>query len=354
MKDLESIEDLQRVLLAREGKVSDYGEVRYEIWDDLMLFDYKSSAQYAGRWNWFERVSRGLILNTVTGEVVARPFDKFFNWGENGREPTTPIIEICEKLDGSMGTLYRHKGEYRIATRGAFHSEQAVWATEYLNQNYGLRGLGDWLTLIFEIIYPENRVIVDYAGREDLVLIGVRDRFTGEDWFYPQIAELAQRYGFSLPQTYTFASTEELIAAAHDLPLNNEGWVIRCADGLRLKVKGDAYRLVHRIKTQATFNQVLDAMSEGRLMAIIDGIPDEFLDSIRAWQAEIEGVIAETQARIDALVSACPREDRKAAALWIRENCPRDSAYVFAMMDGRDIIPLIYRNAFKGRRVDEG
>ena len=52
---------------------------------ELAIFNYTKAAQFAERWNFFERVSRGLILNAVTGEVVARSFDKFFNWGEGGR-----------------------------------------------------------------------------------------------------------------------------------------------------------------------------------------------------------------------------------------------------------------------------
>jgi hypothetical protein len=193
---------------------------------------------------------------------------------------------------------------------------------------------------------------VNYHGREDLVLIGVRDRFTGQDWFYPQIAELAHQYGFSLPETYQFDSTEHMIATARALDVYREGWVVRCADGQRFKVKGDAYRIAHRIRTQATFGQVLAAVAEATLMTMIDGVPDEFLDQIKAWQAEIEAKVEEVTQRIDILMPQVPTADRKAAALWIRENCPQDAQYVFAQLDGKPLEPLIYKNEFRNRSVE--
>ena len=42
---------------------------------------------------------------------MARPFDKFFNWGEGswrngGRTTTADISFVTEKYDGSLGILY--------------------------------------------------------------------------------------------------------------------------------------------------------------------------------------------------------------------------------------------------------
>jgi len=348
--ELNSIEDLQRAILRGESDWSQYGEVRSEKWENLLLLEYKAAAQWAGRWNWFERVCRGLIMDTTTGEVVARPFDKFFNWGEDGNEPTGSVAEITEKLDGSLGILYRYNGEYRISTRGTFHSEQAQWATQFLQTHFDLSGVPEELTLLFEIIYPGNRVIVDYQGREDLVLIGVRNRFTGEDWFYPQINRLAAWYGFNVPQVYEFDSIDHILEAAHALEVHREGWVLRFSGGLRVKIKGNAYRIAHRIVTQASFNQVLSAIADGTLLMLIEGIPDEFLGDVRAWQSEIERTVSDTHQRVKTLLEQVPREDRKTAALWIRENCPHDAPYVFAMLDGKDITPLVYKTAFKGRQ----
>ncbi|MBN1311752.1 MAG: hypothetical protein JXB30_10055, partial [Anaerolineae bacterium] len=149
---IESMRDLQRLVVASVSDWERFGAVRTDRWNDLILFDYKTSAQWDNRWNWFERTSRGLILNACTGEVVARPFDKFFNWGENGIIPDSLPVEATDKLDGSLGILYRWQGEHRVATRGAFLSPQAQWATTWLNQRYDLSRLPENLTLLFEVI----------------------------------------------------------------------------------------------------------------------------------------------------------------------------------------------------------
>jgi RNA ligase len=105
--EIENMEDLQHLVVEGVSDWERFGAVRTEGWNELILFDYKSSVQWDNRWNWFERVSRGLILDTRTGEVVARPFDKFFNWGENGVIPDSLPVEAVDKLDGSLGILYR-------------------------------------------------------------------------------------------------------------------------------------------------------------------------------------------------------------------------------------------------------
>ncbi len=344
---MNSIQDLQTLILKGETDWQKYGDVRVSRRGDLLQFTYTKAAQYNARWNWFERASRGLIMNAQTGEVVARPFDKFFNWGEGGRKSRSHIVDITEKLDGSLGILYRENGAYRIATRGNFESEQALWATDFLNRNYNLSDLDSALTLLFEIIYPENRIVVDYGDREDLVLIGVRNRHTGDDWFfYPAMYELAHRFGFSLPQVYHFNSVTDILAATDTLDANSEGWVVRFADGQRFKIKGDRYIELHRLVTQATFNRVLKAVASGQLEMMIAGVPDESLTDIKTWQAEIAAKVEEVKARVKSAFEQAPKEDRKTFALWVREHHPSDAPYLFAMLDGRDISDLIYKSEF--------
>src|SRR5687767_12047572 len=131
---IESMEQLQALVKAGETNWAQYGDVRAVYHEGLVLFNYTQQAQYAGRWNWFEQQSRGLILNAVTGEIVARPFPKFFNLGERTPAPNATIDYITEKWDGSLGILYRHNGQFKIATRGSFTGEQAVWATDYFQR----------------------------------------------------------------------------------------------------------------------------------------------------------------------------------------------------------------------------
>ena len=164
-----SISDLQRLALSGVTDWKQYGHVNVRENGDLLLFNYTQMAIFGGDWNPFEMMSRGLIINRRTGEIVARPFDKFWNWLEGGRTASGHIVTVTEKLDGSLGILYRDNGEYKIATRGSFDGEQAVWATNFLKDYYNL-AVPDELTLLFEIVYPENRVVVDYG---DIYIISI-------------------------------------------------------------------------------------------------------------------------------------------------------------------------------------
>jgi RNA ligase len=339
------MEHLASLVVQGETNWEQYGEVRAVYHDGLVLFNYTTRAQFAGRWNWLERVCRGLILDRETGEVVARPFDKFFNWGERGRATNARLVEVTEKLDGSLGILYRHGGEHRIATRGSFDSEQALWATEYLRR-FDLSGLPGQFTLLFEIVYPGNRVVVDYGDREDLVLIGVRNRFSGQDFPYPVTKDVARRCGFSVVPTARIESVEQALALAGELEAGREGWVLRFADGQRFKVKGDAYRELHRLLCGLSKKRIVEAMARGALEELLDTIPDEFLQEARQWREEIEMQVEAVGQRVARAFAAAPKGTRKEFALWVRDNHPQDAPYLFATLDGRDIRGLILGREF--------
>ena len=57
-------------------------------------------------------------------------------------------------------------------------SDQAVEATKML-QNHDLSNLNrDW-TLLFEIIYPENKIVCDYGDTRNLFLLAGFDKKMG-------------------------------------------------------------------------------------------------------------------------------------------------------------------------------
>ena len=346
--NIESIADIQKLLISGFNKWAECGDVVVRRKGDLAIFNYTNAAQFAERWNFFERVSRGLILNAVTGEVVARSFDKFFNWGEGGRTIGAPLELVMEKIDGSLGLLYRDNG-YKIATRGSFASPQAQWATQFLNAHYKLDGLPDEWTLLFEIVYPANRIVVDYGNRQDLVLLAIRHRHTGDYLPHHTVQQVAKQYAFCLPKVYHFESIEEMMAQQLLIDSNQEGWIGIFADGSRFKFKGLAYMKLHKLVTGLTFNKVLSAMQYGTIQQILDVVPDEFLAETYQWIDEIQHTINQIKQEVTSIFEAAPKESRKEFALWVIKHHKTRKAYLFNMLDGRDIEPLIYKYAFKER-----
>ena len=210
---IETVEDIGRLVRAGFDDWASLGDVRATRDGDLLMFSYTPPAQYAGRWNAFERLSRGLILHATSGEVVARPFDKFFNWGEGGRTSDAPIVAVMEKMDGSLIIGFHHDGRWRAATRGSFTSDQAQWAQRQLDALPALADVPTHWTLLAEAVYPANRIVIDYGGRENLYLLAMRHRQTGDYADLSLVSETAAQLGLPRPATYDHLDT---IDGIHD------------------------------------------------------------------------------------------------------------------------------------------
>ena len=363
---IETMEQLGNLVRAGQRDFKEFGEVNAVWYDDpldLVLFNYTQAAQFkpVHEWNWFERNARGLILDGTTGEVVARPFSKFFNYGQDIPAPHAEIVAVEEKLDGSLGIGFLRHGQFYVATRGAVFSDQAKWATAWARKHLDHRDLEqlawDGWTLLFEIIYPANRIVVNYGDFAGLVLIGARHTLGDFEMLPGTLDIVAANMSLRRPKHYSIASFEDCLAAATSLSVNEEGWVIRMSDDTRYKIKGDAYKIAHRIMTGVTFSRVLEAVTSGEFERMIEGVPDEFLGHVRAWQREIEDSVAAIESEVVRLdrksslpLSADPRENRKAHAMWMQAEAPKHlHGYLWAQYDGKDLRPLILKSAFKDR-----
>ena len=61
----------------------------------------------------------------------------------------------------------------------------------------------------------------------------------------------------------------------------------------------------------------------------------------------------ETIECVNSLFAQAPKESRKEFALWVTKNHKDKSSYLFAMMDGKDILPIIYRLEFQNHRDEK-
>ena len=156
---------------------------------DLFIYNYSPLVQYQKLWNEITLMTRGLILDKEMN-IVARPFKKFFNLEEHSPgEIPNEAFDVFNKEDGSLGILYWINDKPAIATRGSFSSDQALHATQLLRDRYGhtFDSLDREHTYLFEIIYPENRIVVNYGDLDDLILLAVIDSQTGQDLSIPDI-----------------------------------------------------------------------------------------------------------------------------------------------------------------------
>lgn len=312
----------------------------------LFIYNYTAKTQFENYWTPETLMCRGLIVDTA-GEIIALPWPKFFNYGERLPEPGTYVVDVTEKLDGSLGILYLWKGQWWIATRGSFVSDQAQWATQWFRSRriepVFNRIASPW-TLLFEIIYPENRVVVNYGDFEGLVLLGGRT-LEGADVTHDWIDEIASLLGVRTPYRLKIHSVDHLLEAAKTLSANEEGWVVKYSDGSRFKIKGEAYKLAHKFMTGATYPHVLEAVACGQYDAMIEGVPDEFLTEVKAWKNQIDGEVCWIADQVSSYFEQAPKTSRKDFALWCKDNCTKTvQSMLFAMLDGKDIYPLIYKS----------
>lgn len=275
--------------------------------DNLVILNYTELTTFEKRWNKYTMSARGLILDltevTDNGRIyiLAKPFDKFPNFGSNEIEGYEDDIDfnkiesIMEKMDGSLGVSYFFKGEIRFATRGSFTSEQAIKATEIWREKYSTKfNMQTYLdfpfTMLVEIIYPENRVVVDYDGLEDLVLLGCRyiEKNYDHDEVTPRFIEMfSEDMGMPSAKQYNH-SIETLLEMKKTISANEEGWIIKFENGKRLKIKGEEYLQVHRIKHGMSTKAKYKAWAEGNLKEYIMMLPEEFRPELEAFEDKLE------------------------------------------------------------------
>jgi RNA ligase len=313
----------------------------------LTIYNYTPLCQYEQRWCPVSRACRGLIL-ADDGAIVARPFPKFHNADEHSRSEVafSKPFSVTEKLDGSLGILYEADDGLAIATRGSFTSEQARRATTILRREYSAFRPAPGLTYLFEIIYPENRVVVDYGRREELILLTVIDNATGRDvappaWPGPRAREFQVDCH---PR-----EVMDALGLADDG--NTEGVVLRfdwpkTGPQFRVKVKLEEYKRLHRILCQCSTKTVWEALAEGRsLDEITERVPDEFNEWLRTTVADFRARFAAKSREADAefrrVAAAAGTADRKAFAALAVESPVR--AMLFKLLDGRPIDEMIWR-----------
>jgi T4 RnlA family RNA ligase len=300
---------------------------------ELYIYNYTAKAQYDRVWNEVTLACRGLICD-AEGNVVARPFKKFFNLGEyEGQHIPASPFEVYEKMDGSLGISYKVDDKFYIATRGSFTSDQALRATDMLHNHYAhaLQSMEDRYTYLFEIIYPENRIVLDYGDRKELVLLAIIDNATGHDLPLVDI-------GFPVVKKYDGIKDIELLKNIQEE--NKEGFVIKYEDGYRLKLKFDEYVRLHRIITCVSTVSIWEYLKTVQSMdEILDQVPDEFYNWIKAQKQELESQYKMIEE--EAKASFKILDTRKETALYFMQ-CKHPHV-MFNMLDGKDYSDTIWR-----------
>jgi RNA ligase len=185
-----------------------------------------------------------------------------------------------------------------------------MWAEARLAQQ-DLSALQPGTTYLAEAVYPENRIVIAYA-EPALVLLAAYDE-NGLELETAALQKVAAALAWRMAECYYYDSFAALVAEAHQLPASREGFVIRFANGLRLKVKGAEYRRIHALISHCTPLALWEAWAAGDdLNAIRRELPEEF------W-SDFDGIITLLQQAMAALTTRIAQAVANVASLNDKE-----------------------------------
>lgn len=302
----------------------------------LFIYNYTNMAQYANEWTNAERVCRGLIVD-LNGYVIARGMPKFFNYGDS-HGPEFDLKDVgymSKKEDGSLGIGWTYAGRVGIATRGSFTSEQAIKGTQMLTDEERTRinKAADYnLSVLYEIIYPDNRIVVEYGGLEKNVLLGVVHNDKGD----------------MTHVNYTLVGAVKTLLEK-PIPDDEEGYVVTVAGKGMFKLKGETYLNLHKLMFGLTEKAVWEMLQSHNVTQRFQYI-EQFPPVTRVWverkikyfQDRHRNLVAATQSLVN---KAIMLNSRKEQALWLKENHPEYMGLVFAYIDGGP--ERLYRDIWK-------
>jgi len=297
----------------------------------LRILNYTPKTQYERHWNPATLACRGLIIDDQD-KVVARPFHKFFNYEELETVPVGPF-KVFDKADGSMLIIAIYEGQKIFATRGSFTSEQAVKAKEIYEANYSHIELDPEYTHIFEVIYPANRIVIDYGPLEDIIQLATIHTASGR--------EAALVTGFPHIKAYDIHDLSLLLRAEGP---NREGFVVRYDTGERLKIKFAEYKRLHRLMTNVTEKSILELLIAGEpLDSLLDTVPDEYYKWVRATEAKLLALYQGFEGQALKEFEGIPKDalTRKDIALYFL-TC-KHASVLFSMLDGKEYASQIWK-----------
>jgi RNA ligase len=334
------------VLAEREG----YSVVNYVV-AMADTFDMTGPDDVGGA---VRRECRGLIFD-ADGNIMSRPFHKFFNINER-EETQTHVIDmsqphvIMEKMDGSMIRPILIDGHLRLATKMGVTEvamQAETWLAAHINTGF-LVSKGEWLrtcvragvTPIFEWVSPFNQIVLAYE-EPDLVYLGSRDNVTGE-YFFDESApfNFVPRYGS------VEGNLGDYIARQREAE-GREGDIIAFADGHRLKVKNDWYVRIHKTIDRITFDRnIVDLIINEEVDDVIPMLPTAQVERIRNFETRFWAAFKTKEDMLLADRDICSQlyeDDRKRVAL---EYIPTlsdkaDAAFIFRLLDGHNVRDLL-------------
>lgn len=299
----------------------------------LSIYVYTEFTQYEKLWNSVTMECRGLVVDE-SGRPIVRCMPKFFNEDEPHAffgmteaeiKLTTPIY--FDKLDGSLIQIVNDK-EYGliITSKGSFESDQAKWATQIFQQYYTLDDLDSDKTYIFELIHPDNRIVLDYGDRKELILLAVNETETGAD-----LDIYTNKFN-------KFTRAPIITDVENHMDKLVEGVVVKQRNH-RIKIKTGEYVRLHRIVTDFTPKRVWESLMNDDSLEF-ENMPEEFEswlnNTVKELTDKFNNIVRDVWVEHDSVADSSDKDIGLSTHLKYK-------GLVFMLRNGKDIAQTVWK-----------
>lgn len=284
---------------------------------------------------------RGIKFD-MDGNLLARPFNKFFNYGErNIVYPWDQQYVVMDKADGSMIHPAIVNNDLVFMTRMG-RTEHAIRAERHLNDRvrhfcYDLL-LGGF-TPIFEWVSPDNQIVLPYED-DRLIMLAIRTNHNGRYMNRKCVNDWADLMGLNKIKTYNLTLNDDNISEIRQNFKGIEGFVVFFPDSQQyVKIKTDEYVQMHRaVSFFDREDTILPAVLDSQCDDLYPTLSVERADKLRKYEADVMaealGLLGQIKNNMDIFSTA---ETRKDFALRVNADVRQELRSVyFAALDGKD------------------
>ena len=307
------------------------------------------------------RECRGLIFDSLSGDLFRRPFHKFFNVNEREETQSHQIDlrrshTIYDKLDGSMVTPFKIRKRIadpwgdgyciRWGTKMGITevSQQAeVFVAKHPQYSkFAKFAMADGSTPIFEWCTTQQQIVLEYKT-DRLVLLAVRDNLTGEYYDDAQVAVWARDFDIEMVDVLDSDTDMNAFIAKVKDETDIEGYVISFDDdGHKVKIKTDWYVRLHKAYDMIRYDKnIAQLILNDQLDDLIPSLMEDQVKRVTSYEKAFWRAFNRKGQKLQNMTAAAKDtygDDRKAIAINVASKLHKlDKAFLFKLLDGKNL-----------------
>ena len=250
----------------------------------LSIFNYRKGCKNIDKIKPY-LICRGLVIHVPTKRLVAIPMKGFCGYKHSDNIlSNNDNVQATLKMDGSLIIVFIWEGRLHVTTRRRMNSEQALWAKDWLINNVDIDLFKPNHTYMFECIYKNNRVVINYCF-DGLILLTVNKFNPNPNYCYDFIEftyeeRLNLALDLGVPTMYQFIGLVQSFIDFKPTFLINEGWVIRSNNGRRVKIVTDEYKKCSDITEEIHPLNIWKIIYRRHLNEFIEKLPHYLYDEL--------------------------------------------------------------------------